>query len=117
MPRWTINELNEWKRRHPDIQIVGSGKNSTAQPNPRPRALAKGKAKEENPRRFLVRITSVRSRLGDPDGIVGKWHLDALRYAGCLQDDTAELLNYEVSQRKCSKGEEEHTEIEVYKLT
>lgn len=116
MPRWTSEQLKRKQQRNPHLQVVGAGADTAAQSNPGPGALAKGKAKEESPRRFLVRITSVRSRLGDPDGIVGKWHLDALRYGGCLQDDTAELLTYEVSQRKCLKGEEEHTQIEVYRL-
>lgn len=100
-----------------DIETVRAGKDAVAKSDPCTGALGKGETKETDPRRFLVRIVSVRKRLGDPDGLVCKWHLDSLRYAGIISDDTAKVLDLQVSQRKCYKGEEEHTEIQVYQIT
>lgn len=82
----------------------------------RPKPLAESKAKEANPERFLVRLTSVRKRLADEDGLCGKVHTDALRYAGIIPDDRPEICSIRTTQRKCDKGEEEHTLIEVYQL-
>lgn len=82
----------------------------------RPKPLAESKAKETNPERFLVRLTSVRKRLGDEDNICGKFHVDALRYAGIIPDDCPDICSIRTTQRKCEKGEEEHTLIEVYQL-
>lgn len=65
--------------------------------------------------RLHLRIVSVRKRLIDPDNIVAKWTIDALRYAGIIRDDSAKEITVELSQRKAAKGEEEHTLIEVWK--
>lgn len=63
--------------------------------------------------RVFVRVTSVRKRLLDPDNLCEKYHLDCLRYAGLLRDDTAAEIDLKTQQRKAAKGEEEHTEIQV----
>ena len=65
--------------------------------------------------RFLVRVTSVRRRLADEDGLCEKYVLDCCRYAGLIPDDSPELCKVETSQRKAAKGEEEHTIIEITK--
>lgn len=67
--------------------------------------------------RLHLRIISVRKRLIDPDNIVAKWTIDALRYAGIIRDDSAKEITVELSQRKAEKGEEEHTLIEVWNST
>jgi len=88
-------------------------------PSPKPqrraraRPLAAPKTEAGDTRFFVVRFTSVRSRLADPDNLVEKWHIDALRYAGILPDDNAATIRLETSQRKTREGEEEHTQIEV----
>jgi len=74
--------------------------------------LAKKKAKATNSRKRHVSIKSLRSRLADVEGLCGKWHLDALRYAGIILDDTEAEITYEISQEKVKKGEEK-TIIEV----
>lgn len=75
--------------------------------------LAARKAKEGNPRKCMVRITSYRARLADVDGLCGKWHLDALRYAGIIEDDTEEAITYQISQKKVTTKGLEKTLIEV----
>lgn len=116
MPRWTSEQLKRKQQRNPHLQVVGAGEDAAPERTVRKDSLGKDSTKDPNPERFFVRIVSVRKRLSDPDGLVPKWHLDALRYAGVITDDTAEVLELSVSQRKCRKGEEETVEIEVYRL-
>lgn len=99
-----------------DPETVRPGKNADPQPVLRDNPLGTTQDQEANPKRFLVCILSVRKRLSDAESLVPKWHVDCLRYAGVIEDDTAELLECRTTQRKCAKGEEEHTEIEVYRL-
>lgn len=65
---------------------------------------------------LLVRVTSVRCRLIDEDNLCEKYHVDCLRYAGIIPDDSPDKVRIETSQRKTAKGEAEHTVIEVWKL-
>jgi hypothetical protein len=78
--------------------------------------LATRQVEEGSSGRFLVRITSVRKRLADEDGLCGKFHTDCLRYAGFIPDDRPEICSIRTTQRKAAKGEEEHTLIEVFKI-
>lgn len=117
MANWTTHDITRLKQRNPDIQIVGAWENASPERTVRKNPLGENPSEVKDTGRFLVRIVSVRKRLADPDGLVPKWHLDALRYAGVIPDDTAEVLELSVSQRKCAKGEEERTEIEVYQIT
>lgn len=61
----------------------------------------------------MVSIVSYRSRLADSDALCGKWHLDALRYAGIIEDDTEEKLIYQISQKKAASKKEEKTFITI----
>lgn len=87
-------------------------------PNPEPSlrngVLEKSEAEKGHPTKCVVRITSYRVRLADVDALCGKWHLDALRYAGAIEDDTEEKLVYQISQKKVSKKSEEKTLIEIW---
>jgi hypothetical protein len=76
-------------------------------------ALAKGKTKEGNSRRFLVRVTSYRRRLLDEDNLCEKYHVDLCRYAGCVPTDAPGQTKIEVSQIKVKTKEEERTEVVV----
>lgn len=78
----------------------------------RDESLPEVPAPPRNSQRFSVRIISFRSRLLDPDNLVGKAFCDCLRYAGILPDDSAAIMDYSISQQKCSKAEE-RTEIIV----
>ncbi len=76
-------------------------------------ALAKNQAKKGNSPKCMVSITSYRVRLADVEGLCGKWHLDALRYAGVIEDDTEEAISYQISQKKVAKKTQEKTLIVV----
>jgi hypothetical protein len=68
------------------------------------------------PRLLLVRVTGVRSRLLDEDNLCEKFHIDCLRYAGIIPDDSPDKVRIETRQRKAVKGEAECTVIEVFAL-
>lgn len=78
-----------------------------------PRAI---RTKAEDSKRFLVRITSVRSRLIDADNLCEKYLCDACRYSGAIPGDSPRTTEIEVAQRKVGKGEEEHTLVEIYEI-
>lgn len=67
--------------------------------------------------RVLVRFTSRRRRLIDPDNISVKASLDCLRRAGILANDTAEHVSLETRQEKVGKGEREETVVEIFEMT
>jgi hypothetical protein len=75
--------------------------------------LAADRCQEGTAVQFLVRFTSVRKQLCDPDNLSVKYLLDALRFAAVIPGDEPEKIQLEVTQRKCRKGEREHTLIEV----
>lgn len=79
-------------------------------------ALGPAQAKAVHPGRVLVRVTSYRHRLLDEDNLCEKYHVDCLRYAGIVQDDSAEKARIEVSQIKVGRKEEERVEITVTAL-
>ena len=68
----------------------------------------------ENPKRFLVRVTSIRNRLIDEDNLCEKYVVDCCRYAGLLPGDGPGQTRIEVCQRKAGKEEPEGTMIEIY---
>ena len=100
----------------PDLETVNPRETSTAQPAPRYEPLGASQVQKENPGRFLVRVKSYRVRLADEDGLIGKYHIDCLRYAGYLPNDSPEICRIESpTQEKCKAGEE-RVEIELYRL-
>lgn len=79
-------------------------------------ALAKRPAKKADSSRYVVRIVSVRTRLLDEDNLCEKYVVDFLRYCRAIPDDAPGKTKIEITQRKAEKGEDEHTEIKVWKL-
>ena len=79
--------------------------------------LAEDQSKEGAARKLAIRFVSVRKRLLDPDKLSVKWLLDACRYARIIRGDEPEKITLEVTQRKCAKGEREHTIIEIVQTT
>jgi hypothetical protein len=75
-------------------------------------SLAEAERKTMYAGKVLVRITSYRRRLLDRDNLCGKWFLDAARYSRIIRNDTPEDINYEISQCKVKKAEDEETQIE-----
>lgn len=79
-------------------------------------ALDPAQAQAIHTGRVLVRVTSFRKRLLDEDNLCEKYHLDCLRYAGIIQDDSAAKAKIEVSQVKIGSKEKERIEIIVTAL-
>ena len=61
--------------------------------------------------RVLVRITSYRRRLLDPDNLTPKWFLDSCRYSRIISDDRPEDISLQIGQEKVKTKAEERTEI------
>ena len=90
-----------------------------AHPKPQP-AISIGAVGEEEAQgrdfqRNLVRITSYRCRLLDPDNLAGgcKYAIDAIRKAKVIPDDREEDIRLEIFQVKTKTRKEEKTVIEV----
>ena len=79
-------------------------------------SLATCQVQKAHPGRVLVRVESVRKRLLDEDNCAGKFHVDALRYLGVIQNDDPSKAKIETTQRKAEKGEEEHINITVWPI-
>jgi Holliday junction resolvase RusA-like endonuclease len=75
--------------------------------------LAASKRKKENPRCRVLKLTSYRRRLLDTDNLRPKYFIDALRYAGVIDDDTPKHLTLQTHQEKVSHRCEEKTLIEL----
>lgn len=111
MPRWTKAEYEAHQAR------VAA---SSAKPKQaiRDEPVGKEEGKTENttgvPRR-IVRITSYRRRLLDPDNLAGgcKYFLDCCKYSQLIQDDRPQDIELIIKQVKVKTKEEERTEIEV----
>ena len=74
--------------------------------------MAEEEAARSDTRR-RVTVTSYRVRLLDPDNLCIKYHIDGLRYAGVIRDDTTNDIELFVRQFKVKTRQEERTEIEV----
>lgn len=106
--RWSSGEYDLYKART---------KKSCAKPkrDTSSKQVAKAEIKKEDTSRSIVRITSYRTRLLDPDNAFGKWHVDGLRYGGCIVDDSTQDIELYITQVKVSTKKEERTEIEIIK--
>lgn len=93
-------------------------------PSPKPERPLRDDPVGETPReesdttRTLVRITSFRRRLLDPDNLMGgsKYFTDGLRYAGLISGDAEAQIRLEVSQQKVKSKADECTRIEIEPL-
>lgn len=66
--------------------------------------------------RVSVCITSFVHRTGDADSFFPKYHIDCLRYAGIISDDTEAEIELTVRQKKIGKSEQARTEILITPL-
>ena len=112
-----VRRLNPHLFDEQDIRVENSGSVAVVERTARNGALAASKEKKPSTGRVLVRITSRRKRLIDPDNISAKGIIDCCRYAGILADDTAEHVCLETRQEKIAKGEREETLIEIFEVT
>ena len=92
---------------------------NAASANPKPKSniqtkpLATVQTKKVNPRCRILRIVSYRTRTCDKDNLFTKWHIDALRYAGIIEDDSPEHIELQVSQKKVEHLNQERTEVQL----
>lgn len=97
-------------RRNP---IGGQPSGAVAKQHPRSSLQGSSQNKTRHPRKCLVRVTCYRVRKQDPDNGVYKFHIDALRHAGLVDDDTADAIDLQVSQQKVQSRADERTEITI----
>jgi hypothetical protein len=79
-------------------------------------ALGAGEGEARHTGRFLVRVTSVRKRLLDPDNLAEKYHIDCCRYAGLIHQDSADKIEIQTGQRKAARNEEEYTQVDIFTI-
>jgi hypothetical protein len=113
MARATLGDITGSKDFHALNPHLSAGQPAKLEPAAEGKPLEAAPVKKGNPSRYYVRLVDVRPRLLDEDNLCAKYHVDALRYAGVIPDDRPELCRITTTQRKCAKGEEPHTEIEV----
>ncbi len=103
-------------RRNSDLQRGDPGTPAKLERSARDGAVGKVEMERPARRRFLVRVTAVRTRLLDEDNLCEKYHVDLLRYAGVISGDEAGTTRIETRQRKAHKDEAERIIIEVYEV-
>jgi hypothetical protein len=93
-------------------QVDGKGKTADVEQHTGPEPLGKKRVALRYSGPVLVRFQFFRRRLADPDGNSGKYYLDALRYAGALEDDSERHIRLVTEpQQKVETNEEERVEI------
>lgn len=110
MPRWTKHELGQ--KLQSGAVTVGESQGPIAQRPVCDEPLAPQPGEKGHSTRLHVRITSFRSRLIDPDNLCPKYFIDCLRYAGLIQNDTADDITLEISQKKAKHN---RTLIELFR--
>jgi hypothetical protein len=75
--------------------------------------LGSDEGKKTDTGRRILRYTSYRCRLTDPDNLCFKYFTDALRYCGAIPNDTEEDILLEVQQKKVEHKNQEKTLIEI----
>lgn len=109
----TKEQITTYCKKHGFSLPDGLSPNSKPQRHPGNESVGKAKTQEGNPRRCIVRVTSYRNRLLDEDNLIPKWHIDALRYAGCLRSDAPDKTHIVTTQKKVAKKDQEKTLIEI----
>ena len=106
-----VRKLNPTVFRAGDLPPV-----PVAKPSPRNGTLAAPTCPPRFTSRVLVRVTSYRVRLVDPDNIFCKWMVDALRHSRVIRDDRAGDIQFQPAQEKVATRKEGRTEILVIPL-
>lgn len=76
-------------------------------------ALAAPQTETQDTGKFVVHVTSYRTRLLDEDNLACKFHVDACRYAGLIPSDAPDKTTIKVSQIKVGTKAECRTEITI----
>lgn len=102
---------------------VSADRNQVSSPEPQQLILdaALGTAQRETgyTGRVLIRITSYRRFLLDPDNLAGgcKYFVDCCRYSGLVRGDSPADIEFAATQEKVRSKEEEKTVIIIERLT
>ncbi len=105
--------------RRANSHLISSAKTNSPSPasvtkrGPLNGPLAAPQTQTGNSGRYIISLTSYRVRLLDEDNLVSKWHVDALRYAGCIPGDSPDIAHIVTTQKKVAKRVQERTEIIV----
>lgn len=122
MKRLTSDDIREMLERNPALKARNAHLNShgqTARAKPQRvisyESVATQTGEGGHTKRSVVRITSHRRRLLDPDNLVGgvKYFVDSIKYAKLIDGDAPENITLEVSQNKVAHKADECTVIEV----
>jgi hypothetical protein len=73
-------------------------------------------AQKINPGRLRVIVKSFRLRLLDEDNLAEKFHVDALRYAQVIPEDSPDKVSIIATQEKVKTETEERTEITIERI-
>lgn len=116
----TRQELESILKRNPSLstETDGCSKNSRESPkleSDSKQKLVRGKKdKDRGTEQVYICITDIRRRLTDDDNLCEKFTVDCLRRYGVLKDDSVKFARIFTTQRKCEKGEDPHTLIEIF---
>lgn len=95
------------------LNVDGVSPSTELERDPRNESLESVKIEKSDTRRCVIRVTSYRVRLLDEDNLVPKWHIDSLRYAGCLHSDAPDQTEIITTQKKVQKKNQEKTLIQI----
>ena len=112
--RVTAEWVQEYERKRAKAAEVSHLR--PADSKPKPTVLDAPLAEEEvagRDTRRRITVTSYRVRLLDQDNLCIKYHIDGLRYAGVIEDDTTKHIVITERQVQVATRKEERTEIEV----
>jgi hypothetical protein len=114
---WVQGADGEWYRQKRNEVAQVDSKTPGAEPQHNSRQASDGDSANQTrgARKCLVRFTCYRIRRQDPDNGVYKWHIDALRYAGLIPNDTEDDIEIAASQKRVRTRKQERVEIELTK--
>lgn len=79
----------------------------------RVKSVGKGESEEGMWAEYSIRIRSLRVRLLDPDNLYVKDLIDQIRYARLIPEDTPQVVEIDITQKKVSSYKEEKTQIKI----
>lgn len=120
-PRALKQPPNEWRvsesvrRLNPELfgDPGGEAPSPILEPGPLSPLAHHPPTQGQHPKKRLVRITCFRVRKQDPDNGIYKWHVDAIRKAGLIENDTDDDIELQTAQVKVKTKAEERTEIQI----
>jgi hypothetical protein len=113
--RWTQADIRDLQRKATTDADRKASRPEPKRSAPAPLESAR-EGKTRHPRKCLISIESRRVQLQDPDNGMEKWHVDALRYAGLISDDSTDEIEIRKWQTKVPHFAEECTVITLTEM-